>query len=168
MWYRRAIHRVAFWAAVVLPIWLLLSRGILGADTGWDFVAYLFIAPVLAIALAAVAGLTRARRSVREARAVSVRDAGILSAWWALIVAHSVAWNSDAAAMLALIGVLVGLVAFWNAIYQLIDETRKSMSEALARFDQTTQAASDPGRQGYDPRLGQGPIIRIDPVDGDS
>ena len=68
MWYRRAVFYVQFWAAAVLPAWLLVSRGIVGADSGWDFVAYLFIAPVLAVALLAVAGLIRARRSVRDAR----------------------------------------------------------------------------------------------------
>ncbi|WP_166873664.1 MFS transporter [Salinibacterium sp. ZJ450] len=167
MWYRTAIFRAQFWAALVLPAWLLVSRGIFGADTGWDFVAYLFIAPILAIALAAVAGLTRARRSARDARAVSTLDAAIVSLWWALIVAHSLAGDPQVSATLALVGIVVGIVAFWNAIYQLIAETRNRMSVVLASFEQTVPVASDPrAGAGYDPRLGDGPVIRIDPPHG--
>lgn len=159
MWYRRAIYRTQFWAALVLPAFMLVARSAIGG--GWGFLGYLFIVPVLAVALGAVAGITRARRSARSARAVSQADAVILTLWYVAIVGHSIAWMTDAAAALAVIGVLLGLGAFWNSIAQLVREARQSVEAVLGGFE----APSVPPQQGYDPRIDDGPVIRIDPSD---
>ncbi|WP_167139171.1 MFS transporter [Diaminobutyricimonas sp. TR449] len=164
MWYRRALYRTQFWAAILLPVFMLVARSVVGG--GWNFFGYLFIAPVLAIALGAVAGITRARRSVRAEKAVAPADAIILTLWYLTIIGHSIAWTSDTAAALALIGVLIGLGAFWNAIAQLIRETKQRMDVVIASFETPMTPPEPPATRppgGYDPRLDQGPVIRIEP-----
>jgi hypothetical protein len=169
MWYRRVLYRTQFWAVVVLPAFMLIARSVIGG--GWNFLGYLFIAPLLAVALGAVAGITRARRSVRAERAVAPADAIILTLWYLSIIGHSIAWTSEAAAALAVIGVLIGLAAFWNAIAMLIRETRLRMDVMLSSFDATVQSAEPPTNRpsaGYDPRLDAGPVIRIDPPENNA
>ena len=163
MWYRRVLYGTQFWAALLLPVFMLIARSVIGG--GWNFLAYLFIAPVLAIALGAVAGITRARRSVRAERAVAPADAVILTLWYLSIIAHSIAWTAETAGALALVGVLIGLAAFWNAITRLIHETRQRMDVVIASFEATATPPQPPANRpgGYDPRLDQGPVIRIEP-----
>lgn len=119
-----------FWMIPVLPLWLLIGRG-LSVDGGWEFVVLLFAAPLLSLALIVVMGLTMARKSVRRARLVSWVDVGILGTWYATVAAAGIV-SHPLAAVLAL---SLTLVAFWSAVWQWIVETRKRVTVAFASYD---------------------------------
>jgi hypothetical protein len=119
-----------FWAIPVLPLWLLVGRGIAIDGSGWALVVLLFAAPLLSLALIVIMGLTMARRSVRRSRLVSRLDLGILAAWYAVLVVAGLISNP----LLAVLAVLLTLVAFWSSIWQLFVETRQRLNTALAGF----------------------------------
>jgi hypothetical protein len=128
MYIRRALFYWQFIAALLLPLWVLIGRGIILSDVGWDFLLYLVLCPILFVVMIAVAGLTAARKGVRSVRAVSWRDAAIMLVWHAVIVTYGFV----AAAALAVVIVLVGMLAFWNAAWQLYAETCTRVKNALS------------------------------------
>lgn len=160
MWYRRGVFYAMLGAVVVLPVWLLISRGIIFTDTGWDFVGYLILAPLLAAALGIVAGLVWARKSVRSTRAVSNLDAALLSAWYASIALYGALGDETLASVVAVLGVLLAIACFWAAGWQLVRETRSRLKSMVSSFEQ--QAMPRNGRR-PGPGAGSGPVIRIDP-----
>ena len=142
MFYRRILYLGQFVAAIVLPTWVLIGRGLLDNDIGWEFLVFLVAAPFLSIGMLAVAGLTFARRSVRSSRAVSWLDAGLLTAWYLAIIAYGL-WASSA---LAIVILLLAIGAFWLAIWQLIRETRERWRGLVAGFEEAAQA-QNPNQQ---------------------
>jgi hypothetical protein len=128
MYIRRALFYWQFIAAVLLPSWVLVGRGLILSDVGWDFLLYLILCPLLFVAMIAVAGLTAARKAVRSSRAVSWRDAAVMLVWHALVITY----GFIAASALATLVVLVGTLAFWNAAYELYSETRTRVRNALS------------------------------------
>ncbi|GAB3605801.1 hypothetical protein GCM10027413_12100 [Conyzicola nivalis] len=153
---RRALYYWQFIGALALPIWVLIGRGIVQADQGWDFVFYLVVCPVLCLVMLAVAGLTVARKSVRVARAVSWQDAAIVGVWHLSIITYGFLAFSG----LAIVIVLVSVIAFWNAVWLLFRETRSRVKEALSLgpIDGGTYVADS-----YDPAVDQGRVIIINP-----
>jgi hypothetical protein len=153
---RRALYYWQFIGAVVLPAWVLIGRGIILADVGWDFVLYLVLCPVLFVAMLAAAGLTVARKKVRDLRAVSWLDAAIIGAWHISIIAYGFLALSGLAAIV----VVVALLAFWNATWQLYTETRSRVREAfsLGPIDAGGYAAD-----AYDPAVDAGRVIIVNP-----
>ena len=153
---RRALYYWQFIGAVVLPVWVLIGRGIILADVGWDFVLYLVLCPILFVAMMAVAGLTVARKNVRDSRAVSWQDVAVVGAWQISIIAYGFVALTGLAAII----VIVGLVAFWSAAYQLFTETRGRVKEAfsLGPIDTGTYSANT-----YDPAVDAGQVIIITP-----
>ena len=117
---RRAVYWAQFGMAVLLPVWLLASRGILADESGWLFVIYLVLSPVLFLALAALTGLMIARKRVRSTRAVSWVDAASLLVIWAVLFSYGL----FAIPLLALVAVAAVVAGFWVAIWQLVTETR--------------------------------------------
>ncbi len=160
MWYRRWVYYALLGAIVVLPVWLLIGRGILATDSGWDFLVYVLLAPLLGLVLAIVAVVTWARASVRRARAVSVLDAIVLSAWYAVVIGYGFASGDTLAAVLAVLAVVLALVAFWSAVLQLARETQQRMRAVMSVFDRRAYS-----REGYDAAQDPGPVIRLDPPD---
>jgi hypothetical protein len=160
MWYRRGVFYAMLGAVVVLPVWLLVSRGIIFTDTDWDFLGYLILAPMLAVALAVVAGLVWARKSVRSSRAVSNLDAALLSAWYLSIALYGASGDEGVAAAIAVVGVLLAVACFWAAGWQLVRETRSRLKNIVTTFEQ--QAVPRNGQQ-PGPGAGSGPVIRIEP-----
>ena len=161
MWFRRAVYLALAPAIIVLPVWLLLTAGIVTADSGWDLLLYLVLAPIVAVALAIVALLTWMRATVRRDRAVSPLDAGVFTAWWLSILIHGVAWTGDLRGITAALSVVLALVAFWSAIAQLVTFGRRSIEQLRVRIERTElSGAPAPGR-GYDPRADDGPIIHV-------
>ena len=49
---RRALYWVQFGMAVALPVWVLVSRGIVADGVGWQLVIYLMLCPILFLTLA--------------------------------------------------------------------------------------------------------------------
>jgi hypothetical protein len=117
---RRAVYWAQFALAVLLPLWVLVSRGIIADGIGWQFVVYLVLCPMLFIALAAITGLTVARKRVRTAHAVSWLDAATLVVIWAAVFSYGL-FSFPALAAIVVLAILVG---FWAAVWQLVRETR--------------------------------------------
>jgi len=128
---RRAFYYVQFWAIPVLPLWLLIGRGLMMDSVGWGFLALLVACPLLSLAMIAVMGITVARRSVRRARMLSWADASILTAWY-LSIAIAGLIASPAVAILV---VVLTLVAFWAAVWQLFAETKQRVNSAFASVE---------------------------------
>ncbi len=134
MWLRRGFYYAQFWAVPVLPLWLLIGRGITMGGSGWELLFLLLAAPALSLALIVVMGLTIARKSVRRSRLVSWVDIGVLAAWYAVVIAAGLVSNP-----LVAVGMIVfTLAAFWSAVWQLIVDTRHRISLAFAGYDAIT------------------------------
>jgi hypothetical protein len=163
---RRALYSARFVAAIVLPLWLLVGRGIIVGDSGWEFVLLIVACPVLAIAMAAVAGLSWARQSVRQSKAVSWLDAGVVGAWYvSIILAGFLAHEAT-----AVLVVVLSVAAFWSAAWQLYDETRKRVKSALdglefaaAPAQQYRATRMHPGGEPGPEAPGAGQVIRLEP-----
>lgn len=140
MFIKRALYYWQFAAAIVLPAWVLIARGIFGSTSGWTFVFFVFVCPILALAMLAVAGLTAARKSVRSARAVEWRDAAVIVAWHVAIIAYGFV---DASWLAAVI-VIIAIGAFWLAVYLLFHETRRRVRGVMAGFEQAAQVPKSP------------------------
>ncbi len=158
MWYRRGVFYAMLGAVVVLPAWLLVSRGIIFTDTGWDFLGYLVLAPLLAVALGIVAALVWVRKSVRSTRAVSVLDAALLTAWYLSIALYGASGEETLATTIAVLGVLLAVASFWAAAWQLVRETRSRFRNIVTTFEQQAMP-----RNGQGSDAGSGPVIRIEP-----
>jgi peptidoglycan/LPS O-acetylase OafA/YrhL len=159
MWLRRSFYYAQFGAIPILPLWLLIGRGIVIDGTGWEFVMLLFVAPILAVVMLIVAGLTVARKSVRRSRAVSWLDVGLLAAWYLAIIAAGFVAHP----IMAVLVVLLAFAVFWSAVWQLYTETRRRVRSAFAGFtaipagNYEASRSSDPGASG------RSRVIRIDP-----
>jgi hypothetical protein len=128
MYLRRALFYWQFIAAIALPSWVLIGRGIILDGVGWDLLLYLVLCPVLFVVMLIVAGLTAARKEVRTARAVSWSDAAVIVAWHVAIISY----GFIASSALSVVIVVLALVAFWNAVWQLFAETRTRVQNALS------------------------------------
>lgn len=158
---RKAFFRVMFPAAVVLPLWLLIGRGLIVSGPGWEFVLLIFVGPILAVLMAGVAAMVFARKSVRRASAVSWIDVAMLSAWYLAIIAA----GFSSLQIMAVLVVVFFVVAFWGAVWLLFSETRRRVKTAFEGLEHTAVPASQyrrPGKATPD-APGAGTIIRIDP-----
>lgn len=117
---RRGVYWAQFAFAVLLPLWVLISRGIISDGVGWQFVVYLVLCPILFFALAALVGLTVARKRVRTTRAVSWVDVATLLVIWASVFTYGL----FALPLLAVLIVLSIVAGFWVAGWQFVTETR--------------------------------------------
>lgn len=153
MMIRRAFYYWQFIAVIVLPLWVLIARGIYGSSVGWDFVLFLILCPILAVVLLAIAGLTTARKSVRSSKSVSWIDAGVLTVWHAAIIVYGFVDASFPAALI----VIVAIAAFWIALWQLVTETRNRFTSLVEGFEREAQRPSRPGEN-----LNNGRVIILD------
>ena len=128
MLFRRALYYWQFTAALLLPVWVVVGRGLYGSSNGWDILLYIVLSTILGVALLAVAAITTARKAVRSTRAVSTRDAVIIAVWHVAIIAYGF---NDFALLAALI-ILLTVVAFWQAVIALFTETRQRVRSAFA------------------------------------
>ncbi|MHA6667588.1 MFS transporter [Homoserinimonas sp. A447] len=158
MWLRRAFYYAMFGAFVVLPVFLLIGRGLVLAESGWDFALLLLISPILGVVMLVVAGFTVARKSVRRDRALSWLDVGLHFAWYLSIIAAGVFAHPAVAAIV----IILTVAAFWSALWQLFTETRRRVKSALASLDYTAVPASQ-FRQTSPNAPGAGTVIRLDP-----
>ena len=117
---RRGVYWAQFGMAVLLPIWVLISRGIIADGIGWQFVVYVVLGPILFLALAALLGVTIARKRVRTTRAVSWLDVASLLVIWAAVFSYGL-FALPALAVLVVLSIVAG---FWVAVWQLVTETR--------------------------------------------
>ena len=135
---RRAVFVAMFPAAVILPLWILVTRGIVADGIGWAFIAYLFACPILFVLLAAITGIVTARKSVRNARAVSWWDAVVLVVLWVALVASGV----FALPLVAVAVVVLVVGMFWLAVWELITETRRRVNSFMTSLEATAQGTT--------------------------
>jgi hypothetical protein len=136
-----------FPVAVVLPLWILIARGILWSDGAGDFLAYALISGALFVALGASAAIVAVRKTVRATRAVSWADAAAVCLL-VLALAASGIWPLAA---LAVVDVVLVIGWFWLAVYELVTETRRR----VRRFMDGVAPRVD--------RPGAAPVIVIEP-----
>ncbi len=130
MWLRRVFFYAQFWMIPVLPLWLLIGRGMSIGGSGWELVVLLFAAPLLSVALIVVMGLTMARKAVRRARMLSWIDVGILGAWYLSVIVAGI----YSVPLLAVLAISLAIVAFWSAVWQWVTETRQRVTLAFASY----------------------------------
>ncbi|MGO4103797.1 hypothetical protein AB4Y63_07585 [Leifsonia sp. YAF41] len=133
---RRAFYYWQFIAAFVLPLWLVIGWPIFGAG-GWQVLGVVFGALLLGLGLLVIALLFFARKEVREERAVSWADVGVLSLWHASIIA--VGFYASSAAWLSVVVVVIGICAFWFALWELFTAARRRMQAMMDLLEQTAQ-----------------------------
>jgi hypothetical protein len=138
MLFRRVVFAVMFPAAVILPLWILVTRGIVADGIGWAFIAYLFACPILFVLMAIESGIVMARKSVRDARAVSWWDAVVLTALWLALVASGI----FALPLIAVAVVVLVVAAFWLAVWEVVTETRTRVNSFMTSLDATAQGTT--------------------------
>jgi len=145
---RRIVFYAQFPMAVALPVWVLITRGIIENGIGWEFVAYLIVCPILFIALLVIAALVFARKTVRVERAVSWLDTALLIALWAALIASGLYAQQG----MAVLVVLLLIAGFWIAAYELFLDTRRRINEFSASLEdavrQPQEVRQPPGDAG--------------------
>ncbi len=137
---RRAVYRMLIPLAVALPVWVLIGRGILADGVGWQFVAYLVICPILFVALMAISGLILVRPDARESKAVSGWDAALMIALWLVLIAS----GFYAVPVVAVLAVVLVLVGFWLALFELIGETSRRVRATVDAMSAPMQPVQPP------------------------
>lgn len=135
---RKTFYWWLFPSTVVLPLWLLVGWAVFHTGSGWTFIGLLVLCPLLFLAMLAVSGILVARKSVRESRAVSWYDSGLLAAWNASIIAFGF-FPGDAGGWIAVIGVLLFLALFWVGLWELTIELRARVTETYAAYERVAQ-----------------------------
>ena len=148
---RRAFYHWQFIAAAVLPLWLLVGSAIFGSG-GWAVIGVFFGAVILGLSLLVVALVIFARKEVRETRTVSWADVGVLGLWHLMII--SIGFSNNASGWVSLLVVLVGVGAFWFALWELVTAARARMRAMIDLIDQT---ARTPGAGAARPSMSPNP-----------
>jgi hypothetical protein len=144
---RRVFYYWQFVAVGALPLWLMVAASIFGS-TAWQVLGATFGAVALGVGLLAVSLVIFARTEVRAAKAVSWADVGVLALWHTLIVLMGA--YAVTAPWISVLVVLVGLGAFWFALWELFDAARKRVREAMVYLDETARNGSVPaGAAGF-------------------
>lgn len=141
MFLRRVFFRWQFIAVVLLPLWLLTGWPLFGAG-GWEVLGIFFGAVALGIGLLVMSLLIYARREVRETRAVSWPDVGVLALWHGLII--GVGFYAAASPWLSALVILVGIAAFWFALWELFDAARRRVRVVIDLIDESARTSSLP------------------------
>jgi len=188
---RRAFFYWQFVAAVLLPLWVLIGRGLFGAAVGWQFLLLVVLMPLLSIAMFGVGGLTAARKEVRRARAVAWLDVAVIGAWHVAILSlgfflvdsnagsdigssaftrlagsGAVDLSTALANLSGALVVVLAVAAFWITGWQFVRETRarvKSAIETIERDARWVNPEGLPSRLGAPQGPAAGRVIRIDP-----
>ncbi|TFD60587.1 MFS transporter [Cryobacterium sp. Hh7] len=143
---RRAFYHWQFIAAGALPLWLLVGSSIFGSGA-WAVLGIFFGAVLIGLGLLLVALLFYARKEVRETRAVSYADVGVLSLWHTLIIA--IPFSTDAAGWLSVLVIVGGLAVFWFALWELFDSAKRRMRAMVDLVEQTARGQSAPAAPGH-------------------
>jgi hypothetical protein len=135
---RRAFFYWQFIAVIVLPLWLVVGWPVFGAG-GWKVLGVFFGAVALGIGLLVVSSLFYARKEVRASRAVSWPDVGVLSVWHALII--TVGFYAAASPWVSVLAIVVGIGAFWFALWELFDAAKRRVRAVIDEIDLAAKPA---------------------------
>lgn len=136
---RRLFFTWQFIAVVALPAWLFVGWGVFGGS-GWGFLGLLIAAPVVFLALAAVALLIALRPSVRRSRTVSWYDVGILTVVHAAVI--GIGFYGATATLFTVLAILAGTAAFWIAVWQLVTDGARHVRATLDEFQRQARPES--------------------------
>ena len=139
---RRAFYHWQFIAAGALPLWLLVGSSIFGSGA-WAVLGIFFGAVLIGLGMLLVALVIFARKEVREIRAVSYADVGVLALWHALIIA--IPFSTDGAGWLSVLVILGGLAVFWFAVWELFDSAKRRMRAMVDLVEQTARGSASAG-----------------------
>lgn len=142
---RRAFYYWQFIAAFALPLWLLVGWGIFGGS-GWGLIGLLLLCPIAFVALLAIALLIFSRKPVRQHRAVSWLDVGILTAWHLAII--GIGFYGSGATWFAVGAVVLGVASFWCVAWQLLSDARKRVASVFEQIDEAAKADPSLGPRG--------------------
>ncbi|TFD88856.1 MFS transporter [Cryobacterium serini] len=138
---RRAFYHWQFIAAGALPLWLLVGSAIFGSGA-WAVLGIFFGAVLIGLGLLLVALVIYARKEVRETRALSYADVGVLTLWHALIIA--IPFSTDAAGWLSVLVIVAGFAVFWFAVWELFDAARRRVLAMVDLVEQQAHGQSAP------------------------
>ncbi|WP_104197696.1 MFS transporter [Cryobacterium sp. M15] len=138
---RRAFYHWQFIAAGALPLWLLVGSAIFGSGA-WAVLGIFFGAVLIGLGLLLVALVIYARKDVRETRALSYADVGVLTLWHALIIA--IPFSTDAAGWLSVLVIIGGLGVFWFVVWELFDAARRRVLAMVDLVEQQANGQSAP------------------------
>ena len=184
---RRVFYRLLWVAVFVLPLWVLLGRAFVGVPLGLQFVGQLLLVPLLFVGQAVATGVVVGRRSVRQAKAVSWADVGLLTLSWlgqlglGFFIVDSSAESASASAftqvaggassldlstalfaLCAVVTIAAGVGLFASALWQFVTEARARMATSLADLERV--ASGTGAAAGRRPGYGDdGPVITITP-----
>jgi len=109
--------------------------------------------------------LTNVRPTVRQERALSWTDVGVLSAWQLSIIGTG--FYGASATAFGVLAILLGIAAFWVAVWQLVTDGANRMQASMAEFERL--AAEQPGAPASGASGGAagsaGPGVRRPPFD---
>jgi hypothetical protein len=156
---RRVFYYWQFVAVGALPLWLMVAASLF-PSTAWQVLGATFGAVAIGFGLLVVSLLFFARKEVRTQKALSWADVGVLTLWHGLIVLMGL--YSVTASWLSVFVVLVGIGAFWFAVWELFDAARKRVREAMVYIDETARFGTVPGTPSPFPTMTDRPTNRPD------
>ncbi len=139
---RRAFFYWLFPAALAIPAWLFVGFALYGGGAG-QFVGVLIGALAFAVAEVVIGGIIMARRTVREQRAVSWRDTGILAGWHLSLV--GLGFFTPFTILFSFLAVVIALGAFWFTLWELFTDASRRVRETLRSFEAQAQAQTQMG-----------------------
>jgi len=157
MSFRRALYYIQFAGLLLAPAWVFAGRGLFGVYLSWHFRFQCIFCPTAFLVLLSALLLTLARDEVRQARAVSMRDAVLLTTAYSFGIAYGffmidapVAGDRGASVFTELFGLdlnvisytisntvgpiaaVFALAALWSALRQLPQETRERIRSRIS------------------------------------
>jgi len=164
---RRLFLRWQFLAAAVLPGWLAIGWALFGSG-GWNTLGLIISLPATFLALLVVAFLVNARPTVREQRAVSWGDVGMLGAWHLAIIGAG--FYGVTAVPFTVLAIALAVASFWWSIWQLVRDGARRVQASMAEFERlAAEQRADAGRRESEPDrlppydLGEVIVIRESP-----
>ena len=124
---RRSLYYAQFAMAIIMPTWVLVSRGILADGVGAELIVYLVVCPILTIAMVVMATIISARGSVRAAKALAWRDVALQTAIWLALFTYGL----FAYPLLAVVVVLLVIGGFWLVLIELLREAKTWVTKML-------------------------------------
>lgn len=166
-----ALRRALFWvfivSIIVLPGWIMFGRALFGAPLGSGLLLFALLAPLFALGIAAVVGITILRNEVRKPRAVMWRDVAWVGPWLLLILlfgffvvvegpsgsasAFSAVAGEGAVGASSVIAVILayaipisGVVVFWKQMRAVARETQNRLKNFAERVQEESGAPRPP------------------------
>lgn len=155
-----AVRRILFWvfiaSIIVLPGWIMFGRALFGAPLGSGLFLFALLAPLFALGIAAVVGVTWLRNEVRKPKALMWRDVAWVGPWLLMILLYgffvvvdsgnvsasgfsalagdeTVAASSVISVILAYAIPIYGVVVFWKQMRAVARETQTRLKNFADR-----------------------------------